>query len=121
MDNFKKEKVISEVENFTKASKNMEDKDEKIQELQRNSLNNKVKLQIGYIGRLFGQKGHADINIVALTILFGFLLITVCLFILFYIKDISNEKREFANDLLLFLTNIVTLAFGYLFGQRRSS
>ena len=83
--------------------------------LSKGDLNAK-KLNIGWLGRLFGSTRYAPFNIVGLTIILGFLLISIigAITITYTLRD---NQREVLQNLLLFLTNIVTLAFGYLFGK----
>lgn len=81
----------------------------------------KIKMSLGVIGKIFGDRDNADLSIVAVTIILGFLLVIATLVTLIWHKEASAStlNKEAINALLLFLTNITTLAFGYLFGIKR--
>ena len=92
-----------------KGSKDLIVKDKK-------SFNDKA-LSIGWIGKFLGEGSHASRNIVAITLTSSFILIIVLMIILTKYVNIGRENSHLLQTILLFLTNITTLAFGYLFGS----
>ncbi len=80
----------------------------------------KIKVQLGWLGKVVGSRENADLNIVAITIVLGFILIVAIIFFIGFV-GIKDPAREALNTMLLFLTSITTLAFGYLFGIKKSS
>ncbi len=75
------------------------------------------KLKSGFLGFL-GQGEEKAVNVVLITLVFIFVLIGGLL-ILSYTTTPSNPLISF-NSIFLFLTNLSTLAFGYIFGIRKA-
>lgn len=69
----------------------------------------KVRLERGFIGQLFGSRDHVPNNVAGIIVLFGF--IAVC-YILMMGGNFQDKK-----DALSLLSGLITLALGFLFGR----
>jgi hypothetical protein len=70
--------------------------------------------QIGWIGRIVGDRDEKPGNIAFMTILVCFALLVILAYA--PAKDGMSFKESFG-----FLTNVLTLTLGYLYGQRNGS
>ncbi|WP_394662274.1 hypothetical protein [uncultured Sphingomonas sp.] len=74
--------------------------------------NDKLILERGVIGKVFGSKDHAPYYIVAIIII-------ICILLMTYIMIFSGGYAQ-NKEALSFIGNFVTLGMGYIFGKSTS-
>jgi hypothetical protein len=72
------------------------------------------KLEMGWLGLIFGSTAQAPANVAALAVLVSFLLFAVALF---WVPDSASISKK---DALTFVAGFITLALGFLFGRTTS-
>jgi hypothetical protein len=76
---------------------------------------NKEKIEQGWVGKIWGGTSNSKINIAALIISIAML------FAIFYSCFVKENAPFSAKDCWTTVTPIITLALGYIFGDKKSN